>query len=312
MRLWMTLSFIINLFIFDVASACESCVISKIGRDKRNVVAESQDKKWFLEYLYEHQDWKEIPALEANTLHHQGHDAHDKTDEDYYHFTVGGHLSDRFTVLLEAPYIIRCSIEIDDHARLGDKEVSQGWGDLNLLGDYRFIKDEKKSLGLVGGVKFPVGATKESNSFGDRFEPELQPGSGAYDYVAGTAYGLNFKSFELSGNALYIFKTQGSQGFRYGDLFSTAVGLNCVFNPEDKIKIKSGIETNFQYEGRQSQDHVDVSDSGGQTIFVGPTVDIQHENIDIFGSFSWPAYQHLGGVHQEIVNVWTAGAKISF
>ena len=69
--------------------ACEACTISNLGRHQGTVVSESRDKKWFFKYLFEQQAWETIPAEEAHELHHEGHDVHDKTREDFHHFIFG-------------------------------------------------------------------------------------------------------------------------------------------------------------------------------------------------------------------------------
>jgi len=169
------------------ALACESCSIQHVGRLNQTVDSGQKDV-WNFNFMFEQQNWDEKPADEAHELHEEGHHFHDKTHEEFYHFSLGINATDTFSLTAEIPYVVRGSIEVKDHDRLGEKEQSEGWGDLYLLGTYKLIKKEANYLGIVGGIKFPSGQTNEENSEGIRFEPELQPGTGSWDYPVGIVY----------------------------------------------------------------------------------------------------------------------------
>ena len=49
----------------------------------------------------------------------------DKTSEEYHHLTVGSHLTKRAAVSVEVPYIVRYSLEVEDHDILGTKQKSK-------------------------------------------------------------------------------------------------------------------------------------------------------------------------------------------
>lgn len=298
-------------FNLDRAQACESCTIPRIGRvselEKGNL-----KKPWFFDFTFEQQNWDERPALDAHELHDEGHHVHNKTHEEFYHFTLGANPWENLTLLAEIPYVVRGFIEIEDHDRLGEKEESKGISDLNVLATYRFLTQGENYLGAVGGVKFPVGETKETNSQNVRFEPELQPGTGSYDYPLGVVYQIRVNSFVFRGNAIYVIKTEGDQDFEFGDLFSTSLFLDYIVNPgNNAFETKIGLDLNFQYEEKQVDRDVEVPDSGGTTLFLGPALTIKaNDNVLIFGNFLFPIHQNLGGVHQELDFVWNAGAKV--
>ena len=301
-------------FIEGLVFACETCSIPRLGREDGVTIKEGRDKRWFVKYVFEQHNWKEKPAAEANNLHEAGHHFHDKTTEEFYHFTLGNHPSDNFTLLLEMPYVVRHSLEIEDMDRLGQKEESDGFGDLSLIGDYRFFKASDMSLSAVTGIKLPSGYTKEKNSAGERFEPELQPGTGSIDYLFGGIYRQEADRLSLVANAIYALKSEGSQHFKFGDFISTSLFVDYLFNPQSKIfKTKIGLDANFQYEQRQYNRGTKVADSGGTTLFLGPSLETKaNGNISGFGSFLFPVYQNLGGVHQELDYAVNAGLKVDW
>lgn len=317
----------IKLFLFTVglfvmafiasskeALACEACTIPNLGRNRGTATTESKDKRWFFKYLFEQQKWEKLDIQKAHELHENGHDIHAKTTQDFHHFSLGNHLTEKFTVFTEVPYIIRRSKEIEDGTILGSNQKSEGWGDLFLFGDYAFFKEENKSGSFVGGIKFPTGSADEMNSAGDKFELELQPGTGSFDYVAGGAYQQQMNRIDLLANMVYVFKTEGARDFEFGDLFSTSLFVDYLFNPESKMfNTKVGINANFQYEQKQRHNGSKVPDSGGMTLLLGPALNIgATQDIAIFSSLMFPVYQNLGGVHQELDYTWTLGGKLNW
>jgi hypothetical protein len=296
------------------AWACEAGTIPNLGRYKSSFSTESVDKKWFFKYLFENQIWEEIPAADAHELHEDGHHLHVKTQEYFHHFTLGTRATEKLTISGEIPYVIRDSIEIESHARLGTDERSQGIGDLHLFGDYAFLKNEKNSAHLVSGVKLPVGQTDELNSGHEKFEAELQPGSGAFDYILGGILQQRFNRSQLNGNLAYVYKTEGTQDYRFGDVLSASFFADYQLNPDSESFITQvGINGNFQYEQKHENAGSEIADSGGTTILLGPTFSIKKDSQVAFtGSVLFPLHQDLGGVHQELDLTWTLGGQLQF
>ena len=198
------------------------------------------------------------------------------------------------------------------HPTLGRKQESEGLGDLHFIGIYRILTQQDDFLGISAGVKFPTGSTNELDPYGERFEPELQPGSGSYDYPVGIVYRYKIRPVVLSGNASYVIKTRGSQQFEHGDLLFVSMSADYTLNPRNKsLRVKVGLNMNVQNAQKdKSQGRID-DDSGETSIFLGPGVSVQaHDHISIFGNFLLPVFQDTGGVHQKLLNNWTAGAKI--
>ena len=102
----------------------------------------------------------------------------------------------------------RRSREVHEEEFLGDGQNSTGLGDSIFLGKYKFYD---KQFGLAGifGLKLPTGNTNERNMAGERFEPELQPGTGSLDYMAGISANKKINHLIiLDGTVLYHLKTK--------------------------------------------------------------------------------------------------------
>lgn len=293
------------------AAACEMCTVPRLGKDE-GLSAVSKDKKWFFKYLFEVQNWHEKEAGEAHGLHHGGHHFHDKTEELIHHFTLGRHFRDeQFTLLLNVPYVTRESIEIHTHSILGTTQRSKGLGDIHLLGMFRVWQSGPQELRLAGGVKFPTGETRERNSIGERFETELQPGTGSDDYIIGGIYQTKSERLHWTANAFYIYKTEGAQNYEFGDRITASLLIESAVPAGKNITVKPGLDANLQYEQKHKDNSVKVADSGGTTLLIGPSLTMEFDQpLSVFASVHLPVYQDLGGVHQELDYTWTAGGRV--
>lgn len=293
------------------ARACESCSCALSRASGEHAL---DQKNWFFDATMEGVDWDSRDAQAAHTLHHQGHDVHNKTHEEFYHFSLGMDPVEELTLFAELPYVARHSTDVDNHATLGQKQTSEGLGDMKLSAIYRFWRKGNDFLGLVAGVKLPTGATGEKNPQGTRFEPELQPGSGSTDATVGGAFQAERLPFTLHGNALYTFKNEGDQDFRFGDLFSSYLFLDTAISPAPAPwQAWLGVDVNLQAEGKHEVLGVASDDSGGTTLLLGPSLKIKmNDRVSIFGNILLPVVQDLGGVHQEQDFIWNASAKIAW
>lgn len=298
--------FIIGI-IFMVQMPVAACDPSGHALARCGLKEQDHLKKWFFDFTFEQQDWNEMDAREAHLLHHQGHHFHDKSHEEFYHFALGLNPVESVTLLASLPYVERSSIEVDNHRTLGRRESSSGLGDLNLTGTWRFLDHDAGFLGVIVGIKFPTGAAREETSVGVRFEPELQPGTGSYDYSAGAAFQHDWQRIRVHGNVLYTLKTEGDQDFEFGDLLSSYLIIDTPITSNTRL----GLDLNLQIEDKQIDSGVKVVDSGGVTLLLGPAISVDaNDSISLFGNFLMPVYQDLGGVHQKLDFVWNGGVKI--
>lgn len=292
----------ISLFIFLVVGfqaplwACESCTIPNMGRHQ------AADSRVAVDMRFEQHNWDQIPAREAHRLHHDGHHYHNKVHEEFYTTALRTSLSDAVEMVVEIPFVEKSFTEIDDHARLGARQTTSGLGDITVLAVWKFLREQGKTLGLFSGVKLATGETKELTTQGTLAEPEMQPGTGSTDFPLGLIYQGEALGTEYRGNISYVIKQEGSQEFEAGDVFLVSAFLRrSVLN--DRLKL--GADAQFQWEARQHLNGVTVHDSGGRTLLLGPAISYQiTENAVIEASILLPAYQSLGGVHQELDYTW--------
>jgi len=109
--------------------------------------------------------------------------------------------------------------------QLGD---SSGIGDTTVYGQYRFWSsvNEDVHAALLFGIKAPTGRTDANSTEGERFEAELQPGSGSWDLFAGLAASKSAGRLGFDTNILYSFANEGSQNTSLGDVFNYNFALS--------------------------------------------------------------------------------------
>lgn len=307
------LPFLFLFLVSNAAQACDSCgcTLARVTRDGK---LSGKSSPVFSDFTFEQQVWHQRDIALAHSLHHQGHDSHDKLREEFYHFALGANPWERVSLLAELPYVVRHFLEVDNHQILGQRQRSEGFGDLSLTGIYKLLKQEDNFIGPVAGLKFPTGSTAGRNEAGNKLEPELQPGSGSFDPILGSAFEYRAGRFGVHGNALYTLRTRGGQHFKFGNLFSTYLYVDYLLNSKSKyFQTRAGLDTTLQNEQRQRDRTGPVADSGGTTWLMGPEISVQgNRHVSIFGNFLLPVYQNLGGVHQTLRFVWNAGVKIAF
>ena len=311
------------LYLPELVFACDSCMCTLARVNHEGTLSETA-KPLFLDFTFEQQVWHKRDVTLARELGEEGHDTHDKTTDEFYHFGLGANFWERFSLLAELPYVVRHDLNaepleesddpdvpVEDH--LGESRTSEGFGDLNVTGIVKLLKRDNNFIGPLAGIKFPTGVTSNKTQ-GEKFEPEMQPGSGSWDPSMGAAFSYQIERVALHGNVIYVIRTRGAQGFRFGDLFSTYLYADYMLNPENKyFNTRIGFDTTLQNEQKQRSREGRVDDSGGTTWLLGPEVSVRGNSyVSIFGNFLFPILQDLGGVHQHLQFIWNAGVKISF
>jgi hypothetical protein len=266
-------------------------------------------------FLFEAQRFNSIPAGDAHTLHHQGHDVHGKDHEEYYNLSAGYGVLDDLDLYLTAPIVSKTSIEIHEHATLGEKDTATGFGDLRLVGKYRFWK-QGLNAALLLGVKAPTGETSDTKDAGDKFEPELQPGSGAWDWMGGIAASKSLGRHVTLANAFrYTARGDGAQESEFGDVFHYDAGVSYAIKPlGEHPNVSVVLELHNEWARRDhSRESDSVEDSGGTTILLSPGLTAElTPNLSAFWAMPIPTYQNLGGQHEELKYEVLAGLSWHF
>ncbi len=254
-------------------------------------------------FFFEHQRYNSIPAQDAHELHEAGRDIHGKNHEEFYNLVAGYGVRDDLDLFLVVPWVSRTLIQIEDEDQLGRGERASGVGDLRLIGKYRFW-DRGVDAAVLLGVKAPTGGTSEHDQSGNKFEPEQEPGSGSWDFTTGLAVSRSFREhWTLAGAFQYTYRGEGSQDFKFGDVFRYDLGGSYAFKPlgqHPNVSLTLDLQTQWANRDHNRQSDK-VFDSGGTTVLLTPGLSIDvTRSVSAFAAIPIPVYQNLGGEHEEL------------
>lgn len=218
-------------------------------------------------------------------------------------------VTENFTVSLSLPYVLQDNFrevhhgdEEEEHHEEEEEEEHheevevenqgniKGFGDLSVLGRYRFFEDgdAKFEAALLFGIQIPTGNTHEKTPEGERLEAEHQPGSGSWDPMVGVAATKRFGNTSIDASFLYTFATEGSQDTTLGDRFF--YGLGVTYRPEAGIGEAAWdliLEVNGENVDQTKVGGVVEQHGGGHIIYLSPGVRFNSPN-------AWAAYLSVG------------------
>lgn len=109
-----------------------------------------------------------------------------------------------------------------DHTDAGNSSTT-GLGDISLLVNRVMIKDNGQNTGwgqqLIagGGIKLPTGHNAGITTPDRLGLPNLQPGTGSWDFIVNANYTLRYKKQGLNMDCAYTFTTPNKNNFKYGN-----------------------------------------------------------------------------------------------
>lgn len=178
--------------------------------------------------------------------------------------------------------------QIIDHKE-GDERDS-GLGDIQLRGKYQLFRQDtlgaQDKISVILGIKLPTGD--------EDTEPPL--GTGTTDFLFGMSYGHESRTWYHFITLRYLLRTQ-DDGFEPGDRFfyDASIGYRPWLREYLEWDFVALLEMSGEYEFESKLKGHALSDSGGNTIWLGPTGLLSYRNIMLKGGIQFPAYQNLKG-----------------
>ena len=183
-----------------------------------------------------------------------------------------------------------------------------GLGDIALLGRYTFVKNETADATTVmaglAGVKFATGSTNAKTADGMGYlDSHMQPGTGSTDYLLGLSYSHSLSRFSASANILGTITTEGKSGttkHEFGNALNYDVTGKYRVIPETfepmRMQVFAALGINGEVRQQEKEDGVAVADSGGNTVYLSPGLQLviaAHWVADL--SYQHAIYHNLMG-----------------
>ena len=289
------------------------------------------------------------PTLLANI----GNDVHGLQTVESRALALAFGITDDFTVSVRLPWVRRTGIleglqeDPADPAIVRDHGNTSGFGDVTVLGQYRFLNNQMSGTqaAVLFGAKAPTGATNLVDPFGEIFEAEFQPGSGSWDALFGAAFSQRLSpALSFHANVLAIATGTGTQDTNLGNrflyngalayrLFGETASEPHSHDPRNAlahaghdhsrmvtkaptapathahIALDALLEINGEWHDKQRTAGVDNPNTGGNTIFVSPGLRLTVENWSSYVLVGIPIVNDYNGV--QATPTWRVLAGVS-
>lgn len=173
-----------------------------------------------------------------------------------------------------------------------------GPGDLLLAADYlhTFSTGSVKHILRPGaGIKLPTGVHNKRISGEEKYDPDLQPGTSAFSYLAKLGYTLLLnEQIGLDQSISQQWMSEGSNGYRFGDQFNYTGSVFYVMRP-GMLQVIPRVGAYYEAAQRSAQDGVAAEQTGGRALFGQAGADVVLKQLTLTAAYFQPVHQRLHG-----------------
>ena len=214
------------------------------------------------------------------------------------------------SVLLESGYSITDRLSVDaffsfvrQERTISQQGLAEDFTSTQGVGDAVILLKYKTKPGLVvgGGLKLPLGSANRTRDGGLPLNADLQPGSGALDYILYANFQREFTArptLVFSSTAIHRFtgtnnEYLGSSSYSFGNETQAIVGL------ADRLLIgrtflDPSVRLRFRKAGRDRFDGADFPASGGNFLFINPGLSLaMSSSISFQTNIELPIYAEV-------------------
>ncbi|MDF3036192.1 MAG: transporter, partial [Paucimonas sp.] len=230
--------------------------------------------------------------------------------------TYSHSFSSGWGITASAPIQERNHTHIHNHhgAQFWDKWNYTKLGDVRVTGRYQlpFVGDPHKPVmsGLTFGLKLPTGKSDVANAQGALAERSMQPGTGTTDLLVGAYY--HQKAGE---NAAWFVQAQLQHALNshHGYKPGSQIGADVGYRRRLSDRFAGLIQLNLVKKRSDSGNEAEPDNTGNRAAFLSPGVSYAlFDNVQIYGFYQYPLYQHVEGVQLTARRAFVVGASGKF
>ena len=272
---------------------------------------------------------------DATLLANIGNDVHGLQSIESRTLAFAYGFTNDFMVSVRVPWVRRTGIlegsqeDPADPAVVRDRGNTSGFGDVTVLGQYRFLNNSVSGTQAAAlfGFKAPTGVTNLVDPFGEVFEAEFQPGSGSWDGLFGIAMSQRVTSaLSFHANVLAIATGTGTQNTNLGNRFLYNAALSyrlfgeassnpldayahaghshsgmptkapAPVEPHPHVALDALLELNGEWHDFQRTAGVIDPNSGGNTIYLSPGLRLSVDNWSSYVLVGIPVVTDYNGI----------------
>lgn len=226
--------------------------------------------------------------------------------------------TEKFSGMATIPYVYKKQRTSSGSDRITRK--ASGLGDITLLSKYRVLTKDSPGatsrLSILGGLEVPTGRSGDSDSVG-KLSRAFQIGSGSWDPILGVAYSNQTLENEWDYNFTYQFNTE-ARNFEFGDILKYNIAYQKRIVPWELpdeglyTQFNAVVELNGEWKQKNRDASGSIADSGGNTIYLSPGLQIASKHFVAETSFQVPVFQDLNGTQVETDYVVIASLRLTF
>lgn len=232
-----------------------------------------------------------------------------------YTLTAAYGFSPRFSAFVTIPYVRNTMdmVMVTDMGDMGMNVMKQAMdpvqdiGDVTVMGLYRIYTSSEirttDSITIGAGIKTPTGSSTKKSDNGRFIHAHMQPGTGSWDPIISIIYTKMANPFLLQADATYQIAARNSNGYKFGDSFTT--NLSGKYAVSSSFNILGGLTyLHLNRAGDKEGKYTDLTslmddttNTGGDSIWFSPGIQVlplKNGMIDLKVQF--PIWEHVNGV----------------
>jgi len=196
-----------------------------------------------------------------------------------------------------------------------------GVGDLLLIANYRLINTKIGADSLAknkllhritigAGIELPTGSFNKKSviSYETTFtpntiigqplmelEPQLQAGTGSFNYLFLIQYMIKFNKFGLNNYVSYKVNSTNRNDFRFANRFNVNTSLFYLGKINKELTLMPNVGTSYEFSDHDLQGDDKVINSGGEALFINSGITFFFKNISFELTYYQPVYNYLYG-----------------
>jgi len=237
----------------------------------------------------------------------------------------GQNLSLKLDYILSQKFAVSAIIPGVQQGRstISQSQRSFGLGDVTLITQYAILSKPKSALNLAAGIKLPLGKVNHRDGSNIFLSPDMQSGSGSFDFIVRSSYNLTGFVFPLlSANASALYRKNGlndsfgstenfgGRSFGFGDNAIFVFGLKYLLDYKQGFLIPD-LAIKYRWGSANREETTLAPNSGGHWLSIpfGLSYDLDGTKTIRFYS-ELPVYQKLKGL--QITTDFIVGLQLSY
>ena len=205
-----------------------------------------------------------------------------------------------------------------------DLTATSGVGDVVLLFKYKIFDAQEKGFSLLlgTGAKLPIGASDLRNNNGITLNADLQPGSGAFDWIGWGQWSKTLDvrpSLQISSTVIYSYKGVnknylGNSNYQFGQEWSWSTGLSDQWVVGKQL-IEPALQLRYRHANADLFNDDDLPSTGGDWLFIIPGASIWlSKDFSFQTNIEFPLFAKIEGTQVTPTYRWNIGIfkRISF